>query len=78
MLQSQKPSLADLVEAENLPTLQGATPSNQFLGYAIADPTGKANDDVARDFLRQLCDYELQVDVSRRFLQSIGTPSDAA
>ena len=78
MLQSQKPSLADLVDTENLSTLQGATPSNQFLGYAIADSTGKSNDDVAKNFLRQLCDYELQVDVSRQFLQSIGAPSEPA
>lgn len=78
MLQSQKPALADLVDVGNLPTLQGATPSNQFLGYAIADPAGKPNDDVARDFLRQLCDYDLQVDVTAKFLQSIGALSEPA
>jgi hypothetical protein len=75
MLQSQKPALADLVDAQNLPTLQGANPSNQFLGYAIADSASKPNDDAARDFLRQLCDYDLQVDVSVQFLQTIGAPS---
>ena len=78
MLQSQKPALANLVDVGNLPTLQGATPSNQFLGYAIADPAGKPNDDVARDFLRQLCDYDLQVDVTAKFLQSIGALSEPA
>jgi hypothetical protein len=72
LLQSQKPALADLVDAENLPTLQGASPSNQFLGYAIADLAGKPNNGAARDFLRQLCDYDLQVDVSGQFLQAIG------
>ena len=71
MLQAKK-SLADLADAGELPILPGATPSNQFLGYAIAHPDGKPTDDAARDFLRQLCDYDLQVDVAGSALQSIG------
>jgi hypothetical protein len=76
MLQGRA-SLTELVDAGDLPTLPGATPSNQFLGYAIADPAGKPNDGAARDFLRQLCDYELQVDVTGPFLQSVGVLPEA-
>jgi hypothetical protein len=67
-----KGAMAELVDAGELLRLAGAVPSSQFLGYAIADPAGKEPDDAARDFLRQLCDYNLQVDVTQPFLRSVG------
>jgi hypothetical protein len=67
-----KGPMADLVDAGELPVLAGARPGSQLLCYAIASPEGKSDNDAARDFVKQLCESELQVDVSRAFLRAVG------
>ena len=76
MLQTPGARLTRLVDAGDLPTLAGANPSSQFLGYAIADAGGKPADDIARALIRQLCDYGLQVDLTAGYLAMIGTAPD--
>jgi hypothetical protein len=55
-------SMRELVDIGSLRMLPNAIPSSQFLGYAIADPAGKADSDIARDMLGQLCEYTLHLD----------------
>jgi hypothetical protein len=55
-------SMGELVDTGSLRPLPGATPSQQFLGYAIADRTGKPASDIARTTLAQLCEYTLHLD----------------
>jgi hypothetical protein len=50
-------SMTELVDTGLLHTLPGAVPSGQFLGYAIADRTGRPASDIARTMLAQLCGY---------------------
>jgi hypothetical protein len=76
MLESAGSTLAALVDAHDRVVMPGATPSSQFLGYAIADRAGGPVDDIARALIRQLCDYTLQIDVSSRYLSMIGTAPD--
>jgi hypothetical protein len=64
-------SMAELVDIGSLRTLPGATPSSQFLGYAIADPTGKSVPSVARSMLGQLCEYTLNLDNFETVLASL-------
>lgn len=70
MLQA-KSSMTDLVDPQGLPTLPGASSSTQFLGYAIVDVEGKPSRETPCDFLKQLCDYDLQVDASATLLRSM-------
>jgi hypothetical protein len=55
-------SMGELVDTGSLRLLPGAIPSQQFLGYAIADRTGKPARDIARTTLAQLCEYTLHLD----------------
>ena len=54
-------SMTELVDTGLLHTLPGAVPSGQFLGYAIADRTGRPASDIARTMLAQLCEYTLHL-----------------
>lgn len=76
MLQTPGAWLTKLVDASDLATLAGANPHNQFLGYAIADASGKPADDIARALIRQICDYGLQVELTAVYLAMIGTAPD--
>ncbi len=60
-LQSYQP-LTVMVDTGNLHSLPGASPSNQFIGWAYAAPDGQPVAAVARDLLAQLCDYSLRLD----------------
>ncbi len=62
MLMNATGSMTELVDIGPLHVLRGAVPSQQFLGYAIADRTGMAASDVARTALAQLCEYTLHLD----------------
>lgn len=68
-------TMTALVDTGELRVLPGAIQSNQFLGYAIADPAGVSAQNVARDLLRQLCDRTLHLDGFEEVLASIGTHS---
>ncbi len=54
-------SMTELVDTGLLHTLPGAIPSQQFLGYVIADRAGKPASDIARTMLAQLCEYTLHL-----------------
>src|SRR5712691_3333007 len=60
-LKSYQP-LTIMVDTQGLRTLPGAWPSNQFIGWAFADPDGDSIADTARDLLTQLCEYTLHLD----------------
>jgi hypothetical protein len=72
-------SMSDLVDTGQLSPLPGAVRSTQFLGYVIADPSGKQAGDVVRDLLRQLCDHTLHLGGNfERVLEAIpGSPHPA-
>jgi len=61
MLQAPS-SIAELVDSGRLRVLPAARPSNEFLGYVIADPAGKPPGDVARSVLTLLCDHAMHLD----------------
>jgi hypothetical protein len=60
MLQTRGP-MSDLVDPGELRVLPGASQSNQYLGYAIADRAGKPAHDVARDMLKSMCDHTMHL-----------------
>ena len=41
--------------------LPGASQSNHFRSYVIADPDGRSADDATRDILTQLCDHTMHL-----------------
>ena len=67
-------SMTELVDAGELRALPGASQSNQFLGYAIADLAGKSCHDVACDMLRQLCDHTMHLGDFEHVLAAMGRP----
>lgn len=60
-LESQQP-LTCMVDTNGLRTLPGSSLSNQFTGYAYADPDGKSADEVARALMVQMAEYTLHLD----------------
>ena len=52
-------SIAELVDVENLRTVKGSMASNQFMGWAVADPSGKGPAGTSLDWLTQMCDHTL-------------------
>lgn len=60
-LQSYQP-LTDMVDTDGLRMLPGSSPSNQFIGWILADPYGKSAAGTARDLIVQLCEYTLHLD----------------
>lgn len=69
-LNSHQP-LTTMVDIQELRTLPGAQPSNQFIGWAFAGPDGRTTADTARDLLVQLCEYELHLDAFEQTLAAI-------
>jgi hypothetical protein len=70
-------SMTELVDVEQLRTLPGAMPSNQFIGWALADPNGGEADDVAVDWLTSMCDNALHLDGYEAVLDPMRTgPKD--
>ncbi len=60
-----------MVDIQGLRTLPGSSPSNQFIGWALATPDGNSTADTARDLLIQLCEYELHLDAFEQKLDAI-------
>lgn len=60
-LKSYQP-LTILVDTKGLRVLPGSSPSNQFMGWAYADPNGNSIAATARDLLVELCEYALHLD----------------
>jgi hypothetical protein len=54
--------LTDLVDITGLESLPGATRRREYLGYAIADRIGKTTADIARQMVKHMLDYALQVE----------------
>jgi hypothetical protein len=54
--------LTAMVDTDGLRTLPGSSLSNQFTGWAYADPDGKSASEVARELLVQMCEYSLHLD----------------
>jgi outer membrane protein assembly factor BamB len=77
MLQAPS-SIGELVDSGRLRVLPAARPSNEFLGYVIADPAGKPPGDVARSVLTLLCDHAMHLDGFEPILAALGRPSPAA
>jgi hypothetical protein len=69
-LQSSEP-LTVMVDVNGLQVLPGSSPSNQFIGWAYADPDGKAITATARDLLTQLCEYTLHLDAFDQTLAAL-------
>jgi hypothetical protein len=65
-------SLTDLVDRGDLRQLSGSPLSRQFLGYAIAEPTGKPPAEAARDLISHLCDYGLHLEDFDSALAALG------
>jgi hypothetical protein len=51
--------------------LPGSSPSNQFIGWAYADPAGNSIACTGRDLLIQLCEYELHLDAFEQTLDAM-------
>lgn len=60
-LDSHQP-LTTMVDTNGLRMLPGSAPSNQFIGWAYADPDGKLSDGIAYDMMVQMCEYHLHLD----------------
>ena len=60
-LESYQP-LTVMVDIDGLQMLPGSSPSNQFIGWTLADPGGKPATGAARDLIVQLCEYGLHLD----------------
>jgi hypothetical protein len=69
-LKSHQP-LTTMVDTQGLRTLPGSSPSNQFIGWAYADPDGNSIACTGRDLLTQLCEYELHLDAFEQTLDAI-------
>jgi hypothetical protein len=69
-LQSYHP-LTTMVDPQELRTLPGSSPSNWFMGWALATPDGKPGRGTARDLLCQLCEYTLHLDAFEQKLDLI-------
>jgi hypothetical protein len=54
--------LTGLIDIGGLSTLPGRDVSNQFTGWAIADPNGNPATATAREFVTQLCEHALNLD----------------
>ena len=63
--------LTVMVDVDGLQMLPGSSPSNQFIGWAYADPDGNSVADTARDLLTQLCEYELHLDAFDQTLAAL-------
>ncbi len=60
-----------MVDTQGLRTLPGSSPSNQFIGWAYADPDANSIACTGRDLLTQLCEYELHLDAFEQTLDAI-------
>jgi hypothetical protein len=69
-LQSSQP-LTVMVDVNGLRVLPGSSPSNEFIGWAYADPDGNAIAATARDLLTQLWEYTLHLDAFDQALSAI-------
>jgi hypothetical protein len=66
-------SMTELVDVEQLKTVQGAMPSSQFIGWALADPNGEDADGAAVDWLTAMCDNTLHLDGYEPVLERMRT-----
>jgi hypothetical protein len=64
--------MAEVVDTEGLTPLEGSYPSNQFMGWAVADPDGEPAAAIAVEMLRQMCDYTLNLDGYEPVLEALG------
>jgi hypothetical protein len=55
-------ALTELVDVDGYASVEGSTPSNWHMGFAVADPDGQQRGDLAEAWLRQLCDAALHLD----------------
>jgi hypothetical protein len=69
-LKSYQP-LTTMVDIDGLRMLPGSSPSNQFMGWAYADPDGSSTAATARDLLTHLCEYDLHLDAFDQTLATI-------
>ena len=76
-LQSYGP-LTVMVDTRGLKTLPGSSPSNWYTGWAFAAPDGKSGQQTARDFLIQLCEYDLHLDGFEQTLDGADSTQPAA
>jgi hypothetical protein len=64
-------NMADLVSFKGLKILEGSQPSPWYMGWAIADRSGKPHAQVAIELLRSMCDNTLHVDEYEAVLASL-------
>jgi hypothetical protein len=55
-------SMSELIDVGQLKPVKGAMGSNQFMGWAVADPGGDPAEATAVDWLTQMCDHTLHLD----------------
>jgi hypothetical protein len=55
-------NITDLVDIKGLRTVRGSMMSNQFTGWALADPNGKEPGGTSLDWLTSMCDHTLHLD----------------
>jgi hypothetical protein len=61
-LKAQGASLTELVDIEGMRVIPGSPQSNWFMAFAVADPAGQREEDLARTWLGQMCDSALHLD----------------
>lgn len=55
-------SIAELIDPNGFSPVTGSWRSNSFLGYMIAEPTGKQASEAAIDLLIRVCDHALHLE----------------
>jgi hypothetical protein len=64
-------NMVDLVSFKDLKILEGSQPSPWYMGWTIADRAGEPPVQVAKELLRNMCDYTLHVDDYEAILSSL-------
>jgi hypothetical protein len=61
-LTAHGPSLTELVDIEGATVIPGSPQASWFMAFAVADPAGRNEDDLARTWIGQLSDSALHLD----------------
>lgn len=65
-------AITELVDTGPLRAIKGSAVSNQFIGWALADPIGNGPADTSLDWLTQMCDFTLRLNDYEPTLSDIG------
>lgn len=66
-------NITELVDIHGLRPVRGSVISNQFTGWAVADPNGKDPAGTSLDWLTEMCDHTLHLDGYEPVLAAIET-----